>query len=173
MNPSPPSRRPGAPERIETARLVLRAPTLDDVDGYAGLYADAATARFLGEHGTDARDAVVEFAVDFERGWSIHWSAVDRADASFIGYVALHAPATPTPYVSYAVVPDKRRRNYAAEAVRAVMDYAAALPHVDGLLAHVHLDNEPSAALLRSLGFAEEARVTLPTGPRRQFRWVR
>lgn len=157
--------------------MVLRAPTGEDVAAYAKLFGDEDTARYIRDRGpTGAKaiaDEIGEYAVDFDQGWAIYWSCIEKQTDMFVGFAAMHEPNSRTPILSYAILPDKRRQGFATEAIQAVLSYASTLPGVDAIVAHVHLDNEPSVVLLRSLGFEDMGNVQLPGGTRRGFRWAR
>lgn len=146
------------------------------MDGFARLHADPVTARYLGRRELLNANSVAELLTDFAdeaaHGWAIHWSCIDQNNGQFIGYAALHEPQSASPYLTYAIVPECRRQGYGSEVVQAVMAHAATLSHVTDLMAHVHLDNAASAALLSSLGFVETGVVELPGGLRRVFQWT-
>jgi RimJ/RimL family protein N-acetyltransferase len=56
--------------------------------------------------------------------------------------------------VGYRIFPEHRRRGYATEAVRALLDWARA-QGIDRFIASVGPKNAPSLALVRQLGFRE------------------
>ena len=78
-----------------------------------------------------------------------------------IGHIGFHGPpginARREPgalEVGYTVFPAHRRRGYAGEAVRGLLDWARE-QGVDHFIASVAPQNEPSLRLVRRLGFAE------------------
>lgn len=87
-----------------------------------------------------------------------------RESGEMIGHIGFHGPpgvnARREPdavELGYTVFPDHRRRGYATEAVRALLDYA----HEHGIhrfVASVGPENEPSLRIVRSLGFVEVGR---------------
>ena len=59
-------------------------------------------------------------------------------------------------YLGYKLRPDLYRQGFMREALVEVIDYAFREVHLHRLEANVMPRNQPSAALLRSLGFREE-----------------
>ena len=55
--------------------------------------------------------------------------------------------------IGYSIVPERRRRGYAREAVDGWLAHAFADPRVTSVVAHTLVDLEPSIAVLRSAGF--------------------
>lgn len=105
--------------------------------------------------------------------WAIEWQSSPGTpplpQGRFVGFVALHAPRSDLPALSYAVSGDARRRGVAFEAVGGVIRHCFEDLNVPRLRASTHLDNRASAALLERLGFVERARVETAAGPRRAF----
>jgi RimJ/RimL family protein N-acetyltransferase len=81
-----------------------------------------------------------------------------------VGHVGFHGPpgynalkAADAVEVGYTIFPEHRRRGYATEAVRALLDWARA-QGIHRFVASVGPQNEPSLALVRRLGFREVGR---------------
>jgi [ribosomal protein S5]-alanine N-acetyltransferase len=60
--------------------------------------------------------------------------------------------------IGYGIVPSRQRRGYAAEAVRALLDLAAAQPGVTEVIAHAEADNIPSIRVLQKNGLTYQGR---------------
>jgi RimJ/RimL family protein N-acetyltransferase len=153
--------------RLSTARLLLRPFRDSDVKAYAELLRDPTTHPFVVEGGPVAAEEVparIEAlgSSQTSRYWALEF------EERFVGYVALHGVAEPTPSLSYAMHPSWRRRGFASEALGAL---ATALGD-RALEAQTHLDNQASAKLLLSLGFRDLGSSETPRGPRRTFRRV-
>jgi len=85
-------------------------------------------------------------------------------DGAMIGHIGYHGPpgvnarrARDAVEVGYTVFPEHRRRGYATEAVRGLIEHARA-QGVHRVIASVGPKNEPSLALVRRLGFVEVGR---------------
>jgi RimJ/RimL family protein N-acetyltransferase len=65
----------------------------------------------------------------------------------------------PVPDLGFAFLPEARGRGFAAEAARAVLDWARASLGLRRVLALAAPDNAASLKLLARLGFAESGRV--------------
>jgi RimJ/RimL family protein N-acetyltransferase len=87
-----------------------------------------------------------------------------REGDEMVGHIGFHGPpgvnARREPdavEVGYTVFPDHRRRGYATEAVRGLLDYARERG-IHRFVASVGPENEPSLRLVRGLGFVEVGR---------------
>ncbi|UVS78716.1 GNAT family N-acetyltransferase [Actinokineospora sp. UTMC 2448] len=136
-----------------TDRLVLRAWTLDEAAAVvggarspdwaedfpaegdrviAGLLADR--PEWLGEHG--------------------HRLIVERDGGLVIGSLGLFwPPADGVVEIGYGVVPSRRGRGYAAEATRALTEFALTAPGVHTVRADVEPSNPASVRVLEKAGF--------------------
>jgi RimJ/RimL family protein N-acetyltransferase len=74
-----------------------------------------------------------------------------------VGYVGFHAPPDDDGRVEigYDIVVAERRKGYAREGIRALLDWAWATGRVRMCVACVSPDNAPSLALIHSLGFRD------------------
>jgi RimJ/RimL family protein N-acetyltransferase len=95
--------------------------------------------------------------------WGVS-AIVLRESDEMVGHIGFHGPpgvnARREPAaveVGYTVFPDHRRRGYATEAVRALLDYGRERG-VHRFIASVGPENEPSLRLVRGLGFVEVGR---------------
>ena len=86
-----------------------------------------------------------------------------RVDGSpMIGHAGFHGPPgvnglkkPAVVEIGYGVFPPFRGRGYATEAAAALIGWARPQPGVDGFVASVAPDNDPSLAIVRKLGFVE------------------
>jgi RimJ/RimL family protein N-acetyltransferase len=97
-----------------------------------------------------------------ERDPSVHpWldRVMMRRDGgpAIVGGAGFHGPPDARGMVEmgYGVAPEHRRRGYARESVRALMEWAAARPDVRTFRASIGPWNEPSLGLIRGLGFVQ------------------
>ena len=154
---------------IETERLQLVWLTAEAMDALVGgrrselPYAvppdwpDEHDARFL-------RLRLRQLRQDPDRAdWGVA-AIVLRESGELIGHIGFHGPPgvnarreRDAVELGYTVFPDHRRRGYATEAVRALLEYAR--EHgVRRFVASVAPGNEPSLRLVRGLGFVEVGR---------------
>ena len=101
-------------------------------------------------------ERLVDGKLPFELGLAIH----DNGNATFvdsgqaIGICGiLQRDSLPRADLGFAFLPEYRRRGYALEAARAVLDHAATGLGITRLAAILTADNEASAGLLQKLGF--------------------
>lgn len=100
-----------------------------------------------------------------ERGrWLVRAVVLRGEERPMIGHVGFHGPpgvnslkAPAAVEVGYTIFGDHRRRGYAGEAVRGLLDWGRA-QGIDHFVASVGPQNEPSLAIVRRLGFREVGR---------------
>jgi RimJ/RimL family protein N-acetyltransferase len=150
-------------ETIRTERLVLRPFRPADVDAVLHASQDPETQRWIGALPVpytreDAREFVEVTAVQDRADGQGLPSAVE-ADGELVGTAgASLRPGRLGPEIGYSIAPWARRRGYAAEAARALADWALGLgaPRV-----HLYTDvgNTASQAVARRAGFTQEGVV--------------
>ena len=148
-------------DSLDTARLrlvpltppLLRAVARGDL---------AAVERELGarvgtgwEDGVPATLRLEQLAADAsEQPWLVR-AMVARAPRQVVGCVGFHAPPDDDgrAEIGYDVVAAERRKGYAREGIRGLLEWAWATGRVRTCVASVSPHNAPSLALIRSLGF--------------------
>ena len=113
--------------RLETERLVLRLPRLDDFERYAQLHADADAARYIG--GVLPRAAAWRKFLQMPGAWAVQgfamFSVEDKASGLWLGQMGPWRPdGWPGNEIGYAFHPDAWGRGYAFEAAVAAIDWA-------------------------------------------------
>jgi ribosomal-protein-alanine N-acetyltransferase len=83
------------------------------------------------------------------------WVLIERSSRTVVGDAGFMGPpgAEETVEIGYSVIPDRRRRGYATEAVRALVEWALDQPGVSAVVAGCAADNTPSIRLLERVGF--------------------
>jgi RimJ/RimL family protein N-acetyltransferase len=83
-------------------------------------------------------------------------------DGAMIGHAGFHGPpgvnaikAPDAVEIGYSIFEPRRRRGYATETARALVDWAAEEHGIEHFVASVAPTNEPSLRLVRSLGFEQ------------------
>ena len=82
-------------------------------------------------------------------------AVVDRKNARMLGHIGFHGPPDDrgTVEIGYTIFADHRRRGFAEEAVRALIEWAHEHAGVTRFRASVAPHNEPSLRLIDKLGF--------------------
>ncbi len=150
---------------IETARLILRPPTLEDFPRWADFQADVETTRFIG--GPKSPPEVWRVLMSVAGAWSLtgvgFFSVIEKASGQWMGRIGpWHPHGWPGTEVGWSLHADAMGRGYAKEAAVATMDYA-----VDGLgwtdIVHtIDPGNLASARLAQRLGSINRGPGRLP-----------
>ena len=92
---------------------------------------------------------------------------IERESGSVVGDIGFLGPpdGDGCVEVGYSVIPDRRRRRYASEAARALVDWALREPGVKVVVAGCDSGNVPSIRTLERLGFRRTGEAN------RQIRW--
>ena len=146
-----------APERIETARLVLRRPVASDAyDIFARYASDPEVTRFLGwpihQSLADTRAFLRYSDAEWMRWPAGPYMVLARGDKSLLGATGL---AFETPYraaTGYVLARDAWGQGYATEALRAMVD-AARTVGPRRLYALCHTEHRASRRVLEKCGF--------------------
>jgi ribosomal-protein-alanine N-acetyltransferase len=83
------------------------------------------------------------------------WVMIERESWSVVGDIGFIGPPSDGGCIEigYSVIPDRRRRGYATEAARAIVDWTLQEPEVKVVIASCDDDNEPSIRTLERIGF--------------------
>jgi RimJ/RimL family protein N-acetyltransferase len=150
---------------IETERLLLRRPTLDDVDDARELYTDPEVMRFVGGMGLDPREAVETWIARWEANGFGQLVLRRREDGRFVGRAGLlvwdRAVWTPTTLpeaaepeieLGWTLARAQWGNGYATEAALAVRQWAFADLAVERLISLVDVANARSERVAERLG---------------------
>jgi RimJ/RimL family protein N-acetyltransferase len=154
-----------APERIETARLVLRRPFPNDARSIFERYsADAEVTRYLSFRRHASVKDTRAFLAWSEKEWQ-RWPAgpyliESREAKTLLGGtgIAFESPQRAT--TGYVLARDAWGRGYATEALRAVVEAAQGLG-VRRLQAYCHPEHRASWHVLEKCGFVREGTLRL------------
>ena len=155
---------PGRP-RLETERLILRVPALEDLDRWAEMMADAEAARFLG--GAAPKPVIWRMIMQMVGAWEVTgvsmFSVIDKASGKWVGRIGPWYPfAWPGTEVGWGLHPDARGKGYAVEAAAASMDYAFDVLQWTTVIHLVHPDNVRSRRVAERLGATLQGQTQLP-----------
>lgn len=145
-----------APERLETERLVLHRPRIEDADEVFARYAsDVEVSRYMAWplHRTPATTRLfLKFSDSEWAKWPAGPYLVSTRDGRLVGASGL---AFETPYrasTGYVFARDSWGRGFATETVRAMVELAPTLG-LSRLYALCHIHHRPSAHVLEKTGF--------------------
>jgi ribosomal-protein-alanine N-acetyltransferase len=149
-----------APDVLETSRLRLRPPRVEDAPAiFEGWAQDAAVTRYLrwGPHRTvaDTRRFLEEAQRAHAHGVEIVWLVEDRGDARLLGSIALR-PDGHRVELGYALARHAWGRGLATEAAGALTDWALAQPEIYRVWAVCDVENVASARVLEKIGMQRE-----------------
>ena len=113
--------------RLETSRLILRPPRLEDLDAWTEMMADEETARFIG--GIAARPACWRQLMTMIGAWHAHgfamFSVIEKGSGRWLGRVGPWQPeAWPGTEIGWSIVRDCWGKGYAVEGSAAATDWA-------------------------------------------------
>ena len=155
------------PEHIDTARLHLRPPMLQDADAIFAAYCqDPEVCRYMmwtPHASVDDTRQFIDWCIGAWAGDAIFpYMLVRRDGAQVIGMLdaRLHAQRL---NIGYVLARPHWGQGYAPEAVRAVTDLALQQPGLFRVEATCDVDNHPSARALEKSGFAREGRLARHT----------
>ena len=166
---------------LETERLILRPPALEDADALAPMYADPDVMRYVGDGRTFTPDETARSVSRMMSGWEVDgfglFTTVLKEDETIIGRVGLIVwnPETwevkrvngegPTELeVGYTLGKPYWGLGYATEAAGAARDFAIQELAAKRLIALIIHGNDASENVARKLGFAYERDIVF--GPR-------
>lgn len=152
---------------IETEQLILRAPEAGDFPVYRDFFADAEASHFYGGP-LDAGRAWRVLAADLGH-WALRgygrWAVVERASGRMVGGCGLWWPEDwPRSELTWWIIPDARRRGYAAEASRAAIAFGYRELGWGVVETHMNDDNAAARLLVEKLGGYSIARECFPDG---------
>jgi RimJ/RimL family protein N-acetyltransferase len=143
--------------RIDTDRLILRPPALQDLEAWVAFMGDEDSARYIG--GVQPRSFVWRGMMAMAGSWALHgfamFSVIEKATGRWIGRLGPWRPdGWPGNEVGWGLVRDVWGRGYATEGATAAIDWA--FDHL-GWTEVIHcIDpaNTPSQKVAQRLGSA-------------------
>ena len=143
---------------IETARLILRAPRIEDFDAYAAILMSERAVHMGGPF--DRREAWLDFtqviATWHLRGHGL-WTVTDKTDNTTLGFVLIGMEqGDQEPELGYFFLEEAEGKGYAAEAAGAARDHARAL-ELPALVSYIDPPNTRSRTLAERVGATRDA----------------
>lgn len=149
---------------IETPRLMLRPPRLEDWEGYAAFMASARAIHIGGPFTTSAAWGL--FCHDVAQ-WSLmgHGSLMidERIGGACVGQVCINSgPLFPEHELGWLLYPGFEGHGYAQEAASALRDWGFQVLGLTTLVSYIHRDNEKSRRLAERLGAVPDKTARRP-----------
>lgn len=148
--------------RLETARLVLRAPTAADFEPYAQVLASPRAQFLNGPYDRNAawKDyclAVAEWVLYGTGPLAIDW------DGRFAGLVGISRhPDFPEPELGWVLTAEAEGQGIAFEATQAMQAWAMGAQNLSALVSYMWPGNDRAARLARRLGGAPDLDAAKP-----------
>lgn len=155
---------------LETERLLLRAPSADDLAASTAMWSNPEVVRFIGGHAF-TREEVWSRILRGLGLWTMlgygYWAVYDKQSGRFVGDVGFadfHRDFTPSiegvPEMGWVLDPWCHGRGYASEAVNAAIGWAEANLDATEQACIISPGNTPSINVARKAGFVEQARTS-------------
>ena len=150
---------------IQTERLLLRRPELQDLDRWAEMMADESAARYVG--GVQSKPIVWRSVMSQAGAWSLTgvamFSVIEKSSGLWLGRVGPWNPyGWPGTEVGWSLHPDAWGKGYAFEAARATMDYAFDTLGWTDVIHSINPENARSQRLAERLGSHNRGPGRLP-----------
>lgn len=152
---------------LETSRLLLRLPTLDDVSTLCVLRSNPEVTRYIGDGGVETHSEVERFlanAVRYQERQGMGYCLVfEKSTGRFIGQAGIfHLGLCENQQeieVAYRLLPEYWGQGYATELAKALVHWGFAHLEIEELVAATHPDNVASQRVLTKAGFSLVAKV--------------
>lgn len=151
--------------RLETERLTLRVPCIDDFEGWAAVGADAEVMRHLG--GVQARlDAWKHFLAAIG-AWHVQgfnaFSVIEKASGCWVGRVGpLHPEGWPGDEIGWTLAREAWGKGYATEAATVAIEWVFANLGWPQIIHCIAPDNVASQSVARRLGSTRQGPARMP-----------
>ena len=150
---------------LETDRLLLRPPAIEDLDPWAEMMADEETARYIG--GVMKRPVVFRALATMVGHWQLlgygMFSVIEKESGRWIGRLGPWNPeGWPAPEVGWSLSRAFWGKGYASEGARAAMEWAFEHLGWEDMIHCVHPDNHNSINLAKRMGSTYRGTATLP-----------
>jgi RimJ/RimL family protein N-acetyltransferase len=150
---------------LETDRLILRPPQMEDQPAWAAFMQDEEAARYIG--GVQAPAASFRGLASIAGCWAIQgfgmFSMIEKASGAWIGRAGPWSPfGWPGAEIGWGVIPARQRQGFALEVARASMDFAVDTLGWTDIIHVIDPANIASQAVARRLGAVNRGPGQLP-----------
>jgi RimJ/RimL family protein N-acetyltransferase len=151
--------------QIETPRLLLRVPRLDDFEPWVAMMADEETARFIG--GVAPREITWRALMTMIGSWHATgfamFSVIEKSSGTWVGRLGPWQPeGWPGTEVGWAISREHWGKGYAPEGAAAATDWAFDNLGWSDVIHSIDPDNLASQQVARKLGSTNRGRGKLP-----------
>ena len=141
--------------RLETPRLILRPPRLEDLDGLSAMMLDETATRFIG--GVLPRALCWRQLMTMIGSWHAHgfamFSVLERHSGRWVGRLGPWQPeGWPGPEIGWAIARDRWGQGYAVEGAVAAADWAFDTLGWDRMIHSIAPANAASQRVAEKLG---------------------
>jgi RimJ/RimL family protein N-acetyltransferase len=150
---------------LETPRLLLRPPRLEDFDSWAQFMDDEIASRFVG--GRQPRATAWRAFMTMCGCWHMTgiamFSVFEKSTGQWVGRLGPWSPeGWPAPEIGWGILRAHWGKGYASEGAAAAMDYAFDVLGWDDVIHCIHVDNAASQGVAKKLGSRNLRRVMMP-----------
>lgn len=150
---------------LETERLILRPPGEADLDGFAALYADAETSKYIG--GPEPRILAWRRLMSHAGSWALRgyamFAVIRREDQAWLGFLGPWKPdGWPGNEIGWGFAKSAHGRGYALEGATAAMDWAFDALGWEDVIHTINVHNAASIRLAERLGSRRLGEAVLP-----------
>lgn len=150
---------------LETPRLILRPPRMEDFDAWALFLEDEAATRYIG--GRQVRATAWRTFMGMCGCWHMTgiamFSVIEKSSGAWVGRLGPWNPeGWPAPEVGWGIARPHWGKGYASEGAAAAMNYAFDVLGWDDVIHCIHPDNRASQGVARKLGSRNLRRVKMP-----------
>jgi RimJ/RimL family protein N-acetyltransferase len=151
--------------RIETPRLILRPPQLEDFERWASFSEDPVATRFVG--GAVPRAMAWRTLMSMAGAWALTgvamFSVIEKSSGRWVGRLGPWKPeGWPGTEVGWSLHPDAWGKGYATEGARAAMDYAFDVLGWNEVIHCIDPENIPSQRVALALGSVKRGPGRMP-----------
>jgi RimJ/RimL family protein N-acetyltransferase len=151
--------------RLETPRLILRPPRLEDFEDWARFQGDEVATKFVG--GPQARGLAWRTFMCMCGAWAMTgvamFSVIEKQSGRWVGRLGpWHPEGWPDDEVGWSIAREHWGKGYASEGAAAAMDYAFDVLGWDKVIHVIDPLNAASIGVAKKLGSTLLRRVTLP-----------
>jgi RimJ/RimL family protein N-acetyltransferase len=151
--------------KLETPRLLLRPPRMEDFDPWAAYLDDEVATKFIG--GRQPRPTAWRTFMGMCGCWHMTgiamFSVIEKSTGRWVGRLGPWFPeGWPAPEVGWGIVREHWGKGYASEGAAAAMDYACDVLGWKDVIHCIAEDNLASQGVAKNLGSRNLRRVSMP-----------